>query len=214
MLEVLLFDLDETIYPRASGLMKAISSRISQYMIERMGMDPEIVPGLRRMYWEKYGTTSRGLQMNHGLDVPDYMQFVHDVPLEDYIGPNPALDDALGALPQRKVIFTSATAEHARGVLQVIGVDAHFYAVYDAMYAGNEVKPAPGVYRRLLDDLGASGTDCLMVEDTARNLAPAKSLGMITVLVDPPAEANVEGVDYVIDEVADIGRVVREVCEK
>ena len=214
MLEVLLFDLDETIYPRASGLMKAISSRISQYMIERMGMDPEIVTHLRRMYWEKYGTTSRGLQMNHGLDVPDYMQFVHDVPLEDYIGPNPALDAALAALPQRKVIFTSATAEHARGVLQVIGVDAHFDAVYDAMYAGNEVKPAPGVYRRLLDDLGASGTDCLMVEDTARNLAPAKSLGMITVLVDPPAEANVEGVDYVIDEVADIGRVVREVCER
>ena len=48
MLEVLVFDLDETMYPRRSGLMQAISGRISAYMIERMGMDPDIVPSLRR----------------------------------------------------------------------------------------------------------------------------------------------------------------------
>ena len=50
-----------------------------------------------------------------------------------------------------------------------------------------------------------------MVEDAARNLRPAKALGMTTVLVAPPAGADLEGVDYVITRIADIGRVVREV---
>jgi putative hydrolase of the HAD superfamily len=211
VLEYLLFDLDETIYPRQSGLMGAISARISQYMIERLGMDPESVPVLRRAYWEQYGTTSRGLQLLHDLDVPDYMHFVHDLPLEEYIGPNPALDEALAMLPQRKVIFTNATVDHARAVLQAVGVERHFGAVYDAFFAGNEGKPAQSAYRRLLDDLGVSGRSCLMVEDSARNLRPAKALGMITVLVDPPPDVDVQGIDYVIDEVANIARVVRKI---
>jgi putative hydrolase of the HAD superfamily len=211
VLDYLIFDLDETIYPRASGLMRAISERISLYMIERLGMDPAIVPALRRSYWEQYGTTSRGLQLLHGLDVADYMDFVHDLPLEEYIGPDPTLDSALASLKQRKVIFTNATAGHAYSVLRVVGIDHHFDAVYDAMFAGNEGKPAQGAYLRLLDDLGTSGALCLMVEDSARNLRPAKLLGMTTVLVDPPSGADVEGVDYIIDRVADVARIVREV---
>jgi putative hydrolase of the HAD superfamily len=191
--------------------MQAISARISQYMIERLGMDPEIVPGLRRAYWEKYGTTSRGLQLLHGLDVVEYMLYVHDLPLEDYIGVNRGLDDALASLPQTKVVFTNATETHARAVLQVVGIAHHFGQVYDAFFARNEGKPAPGVYRRLLDDLDVSGDVCLMVEDSARNLRPAKSLGMTTVLIDPLPGADMEGVDHVIDEIADIARVVRQI---
>ena len=213
MLEYLLFDLDETIYPRGSGLMQAISERISLYMIERMGMDPEVVPELRRAYWEKYGTTSRGLQIRHGLDVPEYMHYVHDLPLENYLEPNRALDSALASLPQTKVVFTNATDEHARAVLKAVGVAHHFGPVYDAFFARNEGKPAPGVYRRLLDDLGAPGNVCLMVEDSARNLRPAKLLGMTTVLIDPPAGADTEGVDHVIEKIADIAQVVRRVDE-
>jgi putative hydrolase of the HAD superfamily len=210
VLSHLVFDCDDTLYPRNSGLMQAISDRISLYMIERMGMDPEVVPGLRRAYWEQYGTTSRGLQAVHGLDVDEYMHYVHDLPLGDYIRPNPALDAALDALPQRKVVFTNATAEHARAVLGVIGVGHHFEGIYDAFFVENEGKPALSAYHRFLDALGVTGEACLMAEDTARNLRPARALGMVTVLVDPPQDGDVDGADYVIEQIADIGRVVRE----
>ena len=210
MLEYLIFDLDETIYPRSSGLMQAISERISIYMIDQLGMDPEVVPRLRREYWEKYGTTSRGLQLLHSIDVVDYMRYVHHVPLHDHIGPNPELDATLSSLPQRKVVFTNASADHAHAVLKVVGVADHFDAVYDAFFAENESKPSLSAYRRLLGVLDVPGTSCLMVEDAARNLRPAKSLGMTTVLVDPPVGADLEGVDYVIDRVSDLGRVVQE----
>lgn len=209
MLSHLVFDCDDTLYPRHSGLMQAISERISRYMIERMGMDPEIVPRLRRAYWEQYGTTSRGLQAVYGLDVDEYMRYVHDLPLDRYIGPDPALDAALEALPQRKVIFTNATAEHARAVLDVVGVGHHFQGIYDAFFLHNEGKPAPGGYRRLLDALGVQGESCLFAEDSARNLRPAKELGMVTVLVDPP-DGDLDGADFVIERIADIGRVMEQ----
>jgi len=209
VLEFLVFDLDETIYPRDSGLMQAISARISAYMVERMEMDPEIVPTLRRAYWEQYGTTSRGLQTLHGLDVEDYMQYVHDIPVHDYVRPDLALDRALNALSQRKVIFTNATEAHARGVLEAIGVARHFCGIYDVFYAGHESKPAPGAYRRLVQDLDTTGDRCLMVEDSARNLQPAKALGMVTVLVNPLPETELDGIDHVVARVSDIAEVVR-----
>jgi putative hydrolase of the HAD superfamily len=207
----LVFDCDDTLYPRGSGLMQAISERISRYMIERMGMDPDIVPGLRRQYWREYGTTSRGLQVLHELDVEDYMHYVHDLPLGEYIDPDPALEAALASLPQRKVVFTNATVEHARAVLDAVGVSRHFEGIYDAFFLRNEGKPAPGGYRRLLEALGVAGENCLFAEDSARNLRPARLLGMVTVLVDPLPDDGVDGADYVIERIADIGRVVKEI---
>ena len=208
MLEYLVFDLDETLYPRGSGLMQAISERISDYMIGRLGMDPAVVPGLRRQYWQEYGTTSRGLQLLHQIDVDDYMRYVHDVPLWCYIQPDPALDAALSSCAQRKVVFTNATTEHAQAVLRILGVTHHFEAIYDALFFGNEVKPAAGAYRRLLQTLGVEGRQCLLVEDSARNLRPARALGMITVLVDPPVDGDVDGADHIIQHVAEIAEVV------
>jgi putative hydrolase of the HAD superfamily len=210
LLSHLVFDLDQTIYSRHSGLMQAIGQRIMEYMIERMGMDPQIVPDLRRRYWQKYGTTSRGLAAMHDLDVDEYMAYVHDLPLEEYIGPDPELDEVLGALPQRKVIFTNATAAHAHAVLQAMRLAHHFDGVYDVYFCGNEGKPARRAYQRLLDTLGVVGENCVLVEDSVANLGPAQALGMTTVLVDPPPDAKLDGVDYVISRVAEIAEVVRK----
>jgi putative hydrolase of the HAD superfamily len=210
VLEYLIFDLDETLYARETGLMRAISERISSYMIERMGMDPETVSELRRAYWHQYGTTSRGLQLLHGLNVDDYMDYVHDLDLSRYIGLNLALDAVLSDLPQRKVVFTNATSRHARAVLEVLGIAHHFERIYDAFFAQNEGKPALGAYRRLLEDLAVPGHACLMIEDNARNLRPARSLGMVTILVDPLPGAELDGADYVIRDIVEIGRVVKQ----
>lgn len=211
MLDVLVFDLDETMYPRQSGLMRAISERIGMYMIERMGMDPVLVPRLRRQYVEQYGTTSRGLQLLHGLDVEEYMEYVHDLPLHEYITANAELDQVLGALPQKKVIFTNASAGHARAVLRALGVAQHFTHIYDALFAGNQGKPAMPSYERMLAALGVPGQACLMADDMARNLRPAKQLGMVTVLVDPQAGSDTDGADHVVESVVEVGHVVRAI---
>ncbi len=211
MLDVLIFDLDETLYPRSTGLMEEINRRINLYMIEKMGMDPALVSRLRREYWQVYGTTSRGLQLLHQIDVDDYMAFVHDIPLNDYLSPDRELDAVLAGLPQRKIVFTNSTAQYARGVLTALGIDRHFAAIYDVFFMGHESKPAAESYRRLVDALGVPPPRCLMVDDTARNLRPARALGMTTVLVDPLPGAERDGADFVIGRIAEIGQVVSRV---
>ena len=207
-LRCILFDLDETLYPRAAGLMQAIGRRITLYMEQVMGMEPEEVKRRREHYYRRYGTTMRGLQLHHGVDPDHYLHFVHDIPLEEYIAPNGRLDAVLAALPQTKVVFTNASTEHARRVMEILGVSHHFSHIIDVRAMDYVGKPNPEAYQRALRILGARAGECMIVEDNVRNLRPAKALGMITVLVDGDRE---DGVDFVIAEVGDIGEVVARV---
>jgi len=93
-----LFDLDETVYPKDTGLMDLVSRRITEYMSERMGIDPETVSELRLEYYERYGTTGRGLFLHHDFDVEDYFRSAIGV---DHIGDG-ALADATAALSARE----------------------------------------------------------------------------------------------------------------
>jgi len=216
-LKYILFDLDETLYPSHSGLMARIGELMSRFMEERLDLPPSEVPTLREHYYHVYGTTMRGLQIHHGIDPEDYLAYVHDLPLEDYIGPNDELDRVLAEIETEKIIFTNASAEHARRVLAILGIERHFDCIIDVRAMGYMSKPDPEAYRRALEILGVAGDECLLVDDRARNLAPAKELGMITVLVsnekaatrrDPPQDA-----DFVIDEVAEIGEVMQSLKE-
>jgi len=198
MFKYLILDLDETLYPRSAGLMAEIGRRIPLYMIDRMGFAPDEAERLRRLYFMRYGTSLRGLQIENGVDADDYLRFVHDVPVEEYLKPNPALDAMLSRVRLDKVIFTNADAIHARRVMDRLGVTRHFSQVIDIHAIDYHCKPDPEAYRRVLDILGVPGVACVMVEDSVRNLKPAHDLfGMTTVLVDGQMA---EGVDYAIGD--------------
>ena len=109
MYKYILFDLDETLYPRDAGLMQEIGARILRYMVERLGFTPETAEAKRRYYYHKYGTSLRGLMAEETVDAEDYLRFVHDVDIRRYIGPNPKLDAMLRRIPLSKVVFTHAT---------------------------------------------------------------------------------------------------------
>jgi putative hydrolase of the HAD superfamily len=218
MLRYILFDLDETLYPSRSGLMARIGQLMGRYMEERLGMSPTKVSSLQRHYYHTYGTTMRGLQIHHGVDPEDYLAYVHDLPLEDYIGPNDALDRALDKIAIEKAVFTNASKEHARRVLKILGIERHFNLVIDVRAMGYIGKPDPEAYRRALEILGAEGDECLLVDDTVRNLAPARKLGMITVLVSNEdtelRQVQPEHADFVIGEVAEIGEVMQRLTDE
>ncbi len=102
------FDLDDTLYPSSTGLWQAIKGRMNSYMDERMGIAPAEIPRLREKYFREYGTTLRGLQAKHNVDVQDFLAYVHDLPLKDYLHPNPIQQKVLASLPTRNLIFTNA----------------------------------------------------------------------------------------------------------
>lgn len=183
MLRFALFDLDQTLYPMSSGLMTEVGKLIQQYMKERCGFAEPEIPALRDGYFRKYGTTLRGLILHHDVDPADYLEYVHDLPLDQFIAPNPALDEALAELPMTKVIFTNASQAHAERVLRLLGVERHFSAIIDVEAIEYLNKPDPRAYEKALAILGARAEECILLDDTDRNLLPGREMGMVTVLV-------------------------------
>lgn len=203
----LLFDLDETLYPRAAGVMQEIGRQIRRYIMREYGATWEEADSLARRYHQEYGTSMRGLLLNNDLDVERYLAFVHDLP-RDLLQPNQALDALLAELPDEKVIFTNADRPHAERVLAQLGIRRHFSRIIDVVAVGYVPKPNLAAYTACLRLLDAHPAECVLIEDTGRNLAPAKDLGMTTILVDgkPTDQA-----DYKIPTILDLEPIIKTI---
>ena len=97
----ILCDLDDTLYPSSSGLWNAIGQRMNRFMVEKVKLPQDQVPTMRRHYYQTYGTTMRGLQIHHAVDADEYLSYVHDLDLEQYLHPDTGLRDMLSSLPQK-----------------------------------------------------------------------------------------------------------------
>ena len=180
----LFFDLDETLYRSSTGLWGAIRERMNRYMHERVGLPQAIIPELREQYYRKYGTTLRGLQLHHEVDTDDYLAYVHNLSLKDYLQPDLQLRSILLELPQPRWIFTNADAEHAYRVLDILGVSDCFVGVIDVRSVHPTCKPAPEAMLKALEIAGCpEPSTCVLLDDSPANLAGAQQLGLTTVLV-------------------------------
>jgi putative hydrolase of the HAD superfamily len=209
MLRLALFDLDDTLYPASCGLWPVLVMRMEQYMVERLGIAAQSVSEMRRRYMAGFGSTLNGLRREYNIDAIEYLAFVHDVPLEQFIQPQPRLSEMLGRLPVEKVIFTNADSPHARRVLATLGVAEHFPLIVDVHSMDFFNKPDPRAYQQVLALTGARPDECIFADDRLANLLPASELGMKTVLVkdgatgSPPA-----GIDFQISTILEIEPIV------
>ena len=210
-IETWVFDLDNTLYPHHLNLWQQVDDRIRLYIERVLDLSRNDAFRLQKDYYRRYGTTLRGLMLEHGLQPDDFLDFVHEIdhsPLE----PNPQLGAAIQKLPGRKLILTNGTRKHADAVMQRLAIQEHFEDVFDIVAAELEPKPSPQIYERFLVHHGVDPKKAAMFEDLARNLATPHSLGMTTVLVIPEGTREVlredwefEGrdadhVDYVTDD--------------
>jgi putative hydrolase of the HAD superfamily len=196
----LYFDLDDTLYPASSGLWEAIRERMNSYMQKFIDLPvPEIVR-LRQGYLEKYGTTLRGLQAHYEVDTDEYLAYVHDLPLEQFIQPDPNLRQLLLSLPQRRWIFTNSDDNHAERVLKILGIEDCFDGIIDIRAVDFACKPAKIAYQRALAIAGDDHpSQCIIFDDALRNLAPAHEMGFFTVLVgkngpDPSIDRSINSI--------------------
>jgi putative hydrolase of the HAD superfamily len=177
------FDLDDTLYPPSSGLWPTLKRRMSLYMIERVGIPAAEVPGLREAYFREYGTTLRGLQANHAIDVEDYLAYVHDVPLADYIGPDPDEQKVLASLPTRNLIFTNADANHARRVLRTLDIEGCFVDIVDVNRMEPYCKPSPEAFALAMQIAGEGDpARCVMIDDLPHTTRAARKQGLFALL--------------------------------
>jgi putative hydrolase of the HAD superfamily len=183
-LTTLFFDLDDTLYPSTSGLWQAIRDRIGLYMYERVHLDWPVIPELRAHLFKTYGTTMRGLLAEYGIDRDDYLQFVHDVPLADYIQPDRQLREILCSYPQEKWIFTNSDSGHAQRVLHTLELDGIFKGIIDVREIAPYCKPMREAFEIALKKAGQTEPqNCAFIDDTIANIQTAYEMGFFTVRV-------------------------------
>ena len=104
--------------------------------------------------------------------------------------------------------------DYAGRVLAILGIASYFTRIFDINFIDYESKPTLSAYHKVLSALGTRSDEGLMIDDSARNLAPAKALGMRTVLLDGKGlvapGSPVEGVDEIITTIYDIQYVIND----
>jgi putative hydrolase of the HAD superfamily len=197
-----LFDLDNTLYPEAAGLWARIGERITAYVANVTGLPTGEAFTLQKKWLMDHGITLSGLMKHHGTDPDHYHDYVHDVPLDD-LTPDPALAAALARLPGRRLVFTNADDKHARRVLARLGITDLFDDIFHIASAGYWPKPSPESFERIVAAHGVEPATTAFFEDSERNLAPAKAIGMTTILIGSHAPASTGAfVDYRAIELA------------
>ncbi len=177
------FDLDDTLYPASTGLWQTLKTRMHEYIRDNFGFPEEEIPGLREKYFMQYGTTLRGLQANHPVNTADYLAYVHDVPLRDFLTPNPLQRSVIASLGTRNLIFTNADASHARRVLTVLELDDLFDTVVDVNSMEPYCKPMTESFQIAMQAAGVSNpAECVMIDDLPRTTRAARGMGMFSLL--------------------------------
>jgi putative hydrolase of the HAD superfamily len=205
-IETWIFDLDNTLYPAACRLFDQVDERIGRFIVEKLALDPKAARTLQKRYFKEHGTTLSGLMKLHGTDPHEFLDYVHDID-RSAVQPSQQLNDALGRLDGRKVIFTNGSADHAHKVMERLEVSHHFEAVFDIVAANYVPKPAPATYQALIDQHAIDPRRAVLIDDISHNLRPAADLGMTTVWVRTEEswaqpEPDAEWLDHTAEDLA------------
>lgn len=183
------FDLDNTLYPPSARLFDQIEVRMTDWVMQEVGVDRDEADRLRLHYWRSYGTTLAGLIAEHGVDPAPYLTHVHDIDMTA-LQPDPALAAAITALPGRKIVYTNGAEPYARRVIAARGLSGLFDAVYGVEHAGFRPKPDRAAFEAVFARDGCDPARAAMFEDDPRNLAAPHAMGMRTIHVaEAPAPA-------------------------
>jgi putative hydrolase of the HAD superfamily len=184
-----IFDLDNTLYPAKADLFGLIDVKMGEFIQGLLGCDPVEARVVQKRFFMEHGTTLAGLMANYGTDPRTFLEFVHDISL-DRLEVDTALNARIAALPGRRLIFTNGDAPYARRVLDRLGLTDAFELIHDIHACQYIPKPDPSGYAALCAAHGLDARRSAFFEDMARNLMPAKAIGMTTIWINNGSEAG------------------------
>lgn len=193
-----IFDLDNTLYPSHFAFFDLISEKITQYVARHFACDWTEAKAIQKSYLPEYGTTLNGLMALQNIDPSDYLHYVHDIDLSR-LDNAPKLRGLIDQLPGKKYIFTNGDAPYAQRVIEKLELDGLFELICDIRASDYRPKPEMSAYQMLLQKSGIDPLRAVFMEDMARNLKPAKTLGMGTVWIDGGSDWGAHGMGDYID---------------
>lgn len=176
---VWLFDLDNTLHHADEGIFYLINRRMTAYLMRHLKLSESEADHLRRDYWHRYGATLAGLRLHHPeTDIADFLRHSH--PMNEIlpkVRPVQGTADVLGRLKGRKAVFSNAPSFYVRGLAAELGLSDCFDALFGTDDFGLLYKPAEAAYLTVCAAMKTDPADCVMVDDSADNLAAAKKAG-------------------------------------
>ena len=180
-----IFDLDNTMYDINLGLFKKISNRITDFIMSKYSLDIDQAKKIQKEYYLKYGLTLRGLIVEKKLEPEEFLDYVHDVEHPE-LKKNDQLISKIRILEGKKIIFTNATSKNAKKILKILELEHDFDQIIDIKDLEYIPKPDKRSYKKLLECLNLNKENLdktIFIEDTIKNLVPAKELGITTVWI-------------------------------
>ena len=181
---VWIFDLDNTLHDARVHIFPSMHAQMNDYLMRHFGLDQEAANEMRRFFWERYGTTLRGLVRHYGHDPKHFLRETHQFPdLAGMVVRDNALKHALARLDGKKLVFSNAPLHYVEEVVQALGLTRYFDAVYAIESTRYRPKPALQGFHALLRANDLDPHRCALIDDMLENLCAAKRLGMSTVWV-------------------------------
>ncbi|CUG93504.1 Hypothetical protein, putative [Bodo saltans] len=195
------FDIDNTLYSYSeTGFSQYMLGKITEFIADRLNMEPEAAKKLGLGYLESYGLPAFPLHKYHGVDLVDFCRFVNSCDYsrltrsEELIQLLQRLKDAGHDL----WIMTNADMPHAHSVLDALDIKHFFvdaatnelrgfdcFLQWDHSEPKMQNKPQRGAYEALhrMLDPSVPHNDVVMIDDAIANLEAPHHLGWRTVWI-------------------------------
>tara|TARA_Y100001970_G_scaffold225305_1_gene278134 strand:- start:1020 stop:1691 length:672 start_codon:yes stop_codon:yes gene_type:complete len=174
------FDLDGTLYSELDAVFGQVSKRMTKFIAEKLNLDLKKAKELQTNYFHKYSTSLNGLMIHHDIDASEFLKYVHDINL-DFMHKDLILRKELLKLNAKKFIFTNGSHDHVANITKHLGIYDLFDGAFDITDCNYIPKPAIEPYKKLVSKFNIEPSESVFIEDIAKNLEPAKKLGMKTV---------------------------------
>ena len=201
-----IFDCDGVLYSDLEKVFGQVSKRMTKYISKKLHLDLEKAKELQTNYFHEYNTSLNGLMINHKINPNEFLKYVHDINL-DFLEKDLVLREELSKLEAKKIVFTNGSNAHVFNITKHLGIDDLFHGTFDIVDCGFVPKPAIESYEKLAKKFNINPKETVFIEDIAKNLQPAKKLGMKTVwLINNEywgkKDSDKEFIDYKIKNVS------------
>jgi len=207
MIRIILFDIDNTIYSKKTGLQNQIIEKAKAFIKIITNFELQDIDLLIKQLNDRYGTILSGLIKEFKIDPEEFIKYVFDIEICNFLVEDIKLKKILTKIPCRIFAFSNSPKEYIEKILHCLGISDCFDGIYDRRFFNYGSKSEPVVYKKVIDDLKVSSSDCILVDDKASNISIAKKLGMQTIWLNENNLPDMNDADFIISNILEIKKI-------